>query len=96
MVLEASIHCRHTVIEFCDKRKDDWAVEVKGLLQSIMCLPAEEAVYHKNCHLKFTANRIHPNDSNPISALCGATNGKCNKDKQAVFDALCEWLETAD
>ena len=37
----------------CKKRKDKWPLVKQGRLETSGDLPAAEAIYHSNCHLKF-------------------------------------------
>jgi hypothetical protein len=43
-----------TLAEVCEKRKDDWADEVKGRMQFCNDLMAADAVYHVKCHRRFS------------------------------------------
>jgi hypothetical protein len=46
----------NTIAAACDKRGDEWGLEVKGRLQSCNNLMAEEAIYHVVCHMRFCEN----------------------------------------
>ena len=39
------------------KRNDKWAFEVQGRVESVSCLRAEEAVYHRKCMQHFYLKR---------------------------------------
>jgi len=41
----------------CNVRQDVWSLEVKGRLESIIDLPAAEAVYHSKCFTRFMTGR---------------------------------------
>lgn len=41
-------------------RLDEWACEVRGRVESVSCLRAEEAVYHRRCYRYFTERRKRP------------------------------------
>ena len=43
--------------ETIKERTDDWAFEVRGRVEAVSCLRAEEAVYHRKCYQLFHLGR---------------------------------------
>ena len=43
--------------ETVKSRTDDWAFEVRGRVEAVSCLRAEEAVYHRKCYQLFHMGR---------------------------------------
>ena len=43
--------------ETVKERTDDWAFEVRGRVEAVSCLRAEEAVYHRKCYQLFHLGR---------------------------------------
>ena len=65
---------------------DNWAMEVQGRLESCIDLPAEEAVYHLPCHVRFCSCQStagHVGVGRPVKSIA-----------QQAFERLCEHLET--
>lgn len=78
---------RNTLLSQCDVRCDEWALTVKGLLESCNDLPSEEAVYHCNCYMRFVRNR----DCKPAGHHGGRPVDTVKAD---AFEQLCDWLDT--
>lgn len=80
-----TLEFRSRILEHCDFRCDEWALDIKGRLSACNDLVAEEAVYHKECHRNFFRVSTHSSRGRPI-----------DKSKNETFDKLCEWLEVND
>ena len=39
---------------------DDWSCEVKGRVETVSCLPAEEVIYHRRCIQQFALQLNRP------------------------------------
>jgi len=53
---------RDTVLEYCLKRNDEWALEVQSRLNTCHDLVAVEAVYHWRCYSAFRKMSARPTD----------------------------------
>lgn len=89
-----------------NKIGDDWAKEVLRRINSVICLVAEEAKYHKVCERKFcnqfpsieNRKRWRPHDerlANAFSNLCDfiENENECQFSMKMLFDkmeGLCE------
>jgi len=90
-----TIPLRKTVLEVCEKRQDQWALDVKTRMQLCNDLPAADAVYHHKCQLYFYCSKLNPMRDTDVEA--GATLGRpIDSSKMAAFVWLCEWLECCD
>jgi hypothetical protein len=76
------------LMETCFMRSyDQWAMEIKGRLESCIDLPAEEAVYHRACYARFLNGRGRVAGEIP-------SGRPVNVVAQTAFEQLCEHLET--
>jgi hypothetical protein len=76
------------LMETCFMRSyDQWAMEIKGRLESCIDLPAEEAVYHRACYARFLNGRGRVAGEIP-------SGRPVNEVAQMAFEQLCEHLET--
>ena len=75
-----------------DRNEDEWAVEVKGRVASILCLRAEEAVYHLNCNTRFRNKK-----RNPKSTVIGEKRGRPpDLTREAAFIEVANYLKEND
>ena len=51
---------RSSLLNICEGRKDEWAMEVKCRLQSIMDLVSSGAIYHRECSSNFRNGKSKP------------------------------------
>jgi len=94
----ATMTTRNNIIEKCDDRKDKWASEVKGRLESFTDLVAPEAVYHHQCSLNFRIGQNIPSkylssDNLLISPVKPHSGRPSNTDQQEAFQYTLEYLE---
>ena len=85
-----TLELRDNVLKCCQQRdernsNDVWALAVQGRLEACHDLPAEEAIYHKNCHTRFMLGRGQKSE--------GLERGPGEDEtKKKLFDGMCEWL----
>lgn len=65
---------------------DIWAMEVQGRLETICDLHASDAVYHLDCHVRFTKNL-------PLKKQQVKRGRPVNHDAVSAFDKLCDKIE---
>jgi len=78
-----------TILMICDERQDEWAFQVKGRISTCGNLHAAAAVYHGQCHrdfVKFNSDRH----------FYLKTGRPANIDASAVFETLCDKLESEE
>lgn len=75
------------IIKHCDIRQDEWSLDVSGRLESVIDLPAAEAVDHMTCLTRFKRN-----SDKPTEEPC-APDWRTDADKSNAFEKLCDWLE---
>ena len=83
-----------TAIEkyIADRNEDEWAIAVKGRLASILCLRAEEAVYHLSCNARFRNKKRHPK-----STVIGEKRGRPpDLTREAAFIEVATYLKEND
>ena len=80
-----------TMLQTCDKRKDAWAFDVLGRLQTCGDLRAADARYHIQCHLNFTTGRGVPSAPNLKSAGRPVVGAMMD-----IFNDVCQWMEDGD
>ena len=49
-----------TILKFCEERKDQWTVDVKGHIAFVNDLHSEDAVYHQACTANFRTGKGIP------------------------------------
>jgi hypothetical protein len=80
---------RGTVTDQCMVRADPLGLEIKGRLESIIDLPAAEAVcITKVCHTRFMYNHHKPGADD--TASMGRPQ---DRERLNTFQELCDWLE---
>ena len=73
------------------KRNDKWAFEVRGRVESVSCLRAEEAVYHRKCMQLFYLKRKRPGTDTECNTE--ARNKKPKSNEQEIFLKVIEYLD---
>ena len=78
-----------SMLRLCNERHDDWAFEVKGRLLTCGDLHAVDAVYHSNCHRKFSRTGFG-------SGTEASVGRSADCDMSSAFNVLCSTLESCD
>ena len=82
------------ILEICDKRKDEWALEVRCRFNSVNDLPAAEAIYHRICCVNFRTGRSVPQSVNDNQESHSACAGRPeNFDRKKCFQEIIKNLE---
>jgi len=89
-----TLEIHQSVMTKCLERNDQWALEVRGRLETCNDLPAVEAVYHKGCHRDFFQGRVRCQDTTTTDEVRSILNTKRTSMKDA-FDRTCDWLENS-
>ena len=73
------------------RQNDPWAVEVKGRLELLNDLRAEDALYHADCNTRFRFGKEKTNDSKTpnISRKQGHPR---DEDREAAFEEIVDYL----
>lgn len=83
-----TLHGKQTILQKCEMRGDSWSEDVCRRLTDCIDLVASEAVYHKECRLKFFTDK---------NVEAPSTARKCPIGKQPqryeYFEKLCLWLD---
>lgn len=80
------LHLKKKISDFAKQRKDEWGEKVFKRVNSVLCLVAEEARYHKMCYTKFfcttssSLKRGRPKDEHIDSA----------------FEKLCRYIDDSE
>ena len=76
-------------------RQDDWAQEVRGRIETVSCLRAEEAVYHRRCLQLFSLQRKRPTNDDCETTPAKRKRGMKieNDEKNEAFLKLIEYVE---
>lgn len=82
-----------SILAQCDKRMDEWSVEVKSRVQMYSDLCAADAIYHRRCHTAFYDNRTLPETAHANTHKVGRP---VDEAMTAPFDQLCDWLQMSD
>lgn len=49
-----------TILKVCQERNDDWAVAVRGRIETINDIHAADAIYHQTCSVNFRTGKAVP------------------------------------
>lgn len=80
-----TLHFKHSVEDMAKMRNDEWGKTVLKRLESVICLVAEEAIYHKSCERKFCKT---------ISSQEKKKRGRPqDEDALKAFSDVCEYIE---
>jgi hypothetical protein len=77
----------------CEDRNDDWAVAVRGRIESINDLHAADASYHQTCSVNFRTSKALPKAFSPDSKAEGNRGRPRNFDKEYHFQKVIEYLQ---
>ena len=60
-----------SILNSCEERNDQWALEVKGRIAFVNDLHSEDAVYHQACSANFRTGKgiLKPSDENHESKI---------------------------
>ena len=76
---------KEKILEQAVSRNDAWGNEVKEVLQDCLCLVAAEALYHKDCSLRFLTGKQKP--------AAPTTSTPQQSSKEDAFQRMCVWYE---
>ena len=88
---------KETLLTHCAKRQDDWEDAVRSRLKAIHDLPAEEALYHRDCYSHFSDGRSIPSTMQGGGPYKKVKRGRPKySTKVAAFDTVVTYLEEND
>jgi hypothetical protein len=82
-----TLELKASILKRCKVRNDDWSLVVKGRLETIIDLPAAEAVYHSTCLTRFNRN------GDQVAEVSNVSGRHVDEEKLSAFNELCEQLE---
>ncbi|KAH3752634.1 hypothetical protein DPMN_187255 [Dreissena polymorpha] len=53
MISVRSLHFHESIVDVCNKRKDEWSTAILARLSHVIDLPAAEAIYCQSCSVNF-------------------------------------------
>ena len=95
----ANVLCKNREVDtaICDpiaKRNNDWSMDVKGRLETINDLRAEEAVYHKTCNSNFRTGKAIPKSfrTTNIETVPQKRGRQSDMTQEAAFLEIAKYL----
>ena len=91
------VSCKHKEVDIAitnaitERQNDPWAVEVKGRLEFVNVLRAEDAIYHGDCNTKFRCGKPKPGE-NTLSIVSRKRGRPVDEDRKAVFEEILDYL----
>ena len=92
-----TLEFQETLQTHCAKRQDEWADAVRSRLEAIHDLPAEEALYHRDCYSHFSDGRSIPSTMQGGGPLKKVKRSRPKSStKVAAFHTSVTYLEEND
>ena len=92
-----TLEFQETLLTYCAKRQDDWADAVHSRLEAIHDLPAEEALYHRDCYNHSSDGRSIPSTIQGGGPFKKVKHGRPKSStKVAAFHTPVTYLEEND
>lgn len=85
-----------TILKVCQERNDDWAVAVRGRIETINDIHAADAIYHQTCSVNFRTGKAVPKAFFPDSKKDENRVDPKNCIKENHFKKLVDYLHQHD
>jgi len=82
-----TLELKSNILKRCNMRNDEWSLDVKGRLESVIDLPAAWAIYHSTCLTWFNKN------SEQVAEISNILGWHVDHAMLSAFNDLCEQLK---